>query len=298
MFENAIFFDSNRYIDIVEFLLEHQRLIKLIYINQPAGLGDILYTLELGRIFAGLGFRIPWPVIEQYSWLGKNFPDPRITIGAQANANAELGDIDVTIKSLSSSGQSEACILKGICYIPLTLSLHNSEGSKSTHQKSKYAMLGLEDYAYKWSQFLMPSLDFAKSTQVHQALTCGRNNYIFCNNMIGSPNGHQKIVPHAIPFHRKNSFIIWNQYIPEVTPFDWYLVLQNALEIHTPDTSLIYIIEILKALKIVSAKRTKLFMYQREGLNPSLDDFRYLSSVVNFDDWTFIKNNEPYSVSM
>ena len=36
---------------------------------------------------------------------------------------------------------------------------------------------------------------------------------------------------------------------------------------------------------------TKLFMYQREGLNKDLDTFTYLESVIPFDAWQFVKND-------
>ena len=82
--------------------------------------------------------------------------------------------------------------------------------------------------------------------------------------MIGSPNGYHQKLSHKIPYKATQTPTIWNRYIRGFSPFDWLFILSNASEIHTPDTSLVYVVEILRNMNLLP-EATKLFMYQREG---------------------------------
>ena len=44
---------------------------KICIIKQPAGLGDILFTSKIRKIFTGHGFHVINPVISEYKWIGE-----------------------------------------------------------------------------------------------------------------------------------------------------------------------------------------------------------------------------------
>ena len=99
-------------------------------------------------------------------------------------------------------------------------------------------MLGIQDYASKWSSFIRPSLNYARSKKLYQhlSLSSEKSEYIFCNNMIGSPNGYHQKLSHKIPYKATQTPTIWNRYIRGFLPsigFSYYpMLLKSTLLIH------------------------------------------------------------------
>ena len=48
---------------------------KICLINQPAGIGDIFYSLGIARHYQKLGYEITWPVVKEILWLREYIPD-------------------------------------------------------------------------------------------------------------------------------------------------------------------------------------------------------------------------------
>jgi hypothetical protein len=280
--------DRDDWNNILDHLHRHRSHINKIVINQPSGLGDILYTMQIGLILSNLGFEVLWPIIDQYGWLCNVFANSGVTFISQTLFERSMRNIVTTIaKSVLETNEPVIC--NEICYIPLVRSLYNHRGKKAAHQHSKYVMLGLDGFAENWATAINPTFNPYKIRSLHNNLCRGGGAYIFCNNMIGSPNGYHEIVNRSIPCTKSKYPIVYNSYIKGYNPFDWAEIYSGAKEIHTPDTSLVYVIEILIWLGLLDPSSTKLYLYHRDGRNPSMRDFSYLNTVISPFYWNLIE---------
>ena len=256
-------------------------------VHQPAGIGDILYTYQLGFILSSRGYEVVWPIIDQYSWLPKYIDSPSITFISNSEEHP--------FRHLSDRNHSELAISgSGDLYVPLSRSTLNSVGSKYPLMLSKYAMLGLEQISRNWHNFISikRNSDRENMVRAHYAIESGVD-YIFCNSMIGSPDGHLQELPemkksiHNIS-ETTDYRIIENYFLPGTTLFDFIPVLIQAKELHLPNSALAWLAEWL-AVKGLCRDDQRRFCYPRDLVNSINYNYRYMKGCWDESNWFFVR---------
>lgn len=266
--------------------------MKLCLINQPAGIGDIMYTIQIGRFFAAKGYRVIWPVIKQYHWL------PRY-IDCDNAINFIVEDEDFPLKDLYLSSHNEIVSKQNMLYIPLKKSTISALGSRYPLMLSKYAMVGLTSISKKWHEAFNIIRNRTGEKMVKDFYDVSTNKeYIFCNSLIGSPDGHMMPLDdmiEAISSIRSKVVdlcILENKFIPDTTLFDFLGVLASARELHLPNSALAWIAEYL-VMKKISREDQRRFCYPRDRGNPINDNWKYIKGCWSEENWFFIKP-KPY----
>jgi len=258
--------------------------MKTCLINQPAGIGDIMYTIQIGRFFAAKGYRVIWPVIKQYHWLSRYIDcDNEIKFVAE--------DEDFPMKDLYLSSHKEICCRRGTLYIPLKKSTLSSLGSRYPLMLSKYAMVGLTSRSKRWHTAFNINRDHICEKRVEEYYDLlPQQDFIFCNTLIGSPDGH--MIPlqdmrdtiTSIKAKSNDLRILENEFVNDTTIFDFIGILASASELHLPNSALAWIAEYL-AVKNMSRDDQRRFCYPRDRGNPINDNWKYLKGCWNEENW-------------
>jgi hypothetical protein len=214
-----------------------------IIINQPFGIGDILF---LSPLVAQLDVKhIIWPVVDHYYWVKDYINIDNL--------------IFIKISEFNPSDYKE------YIEIPLYRS-HSLIPQSQDCMEAKYMLLGANLELWKTLKF---NRNTKKENQLKQYLNIKLDDkYIFINNNFAGPEYNYKI--NIEP--QTDLKIIYQEYIEGFTLLDWCGVLEQAKEIHTVSTSLFFIIEALKLEKI------PLHLYPRKPLDKDLSPIKTLIS--------------------
>lgn len=259
---------------------------KICLIHQPAGIGDILYTLQIASIFNARGYRIIWPIIDQYCWLPDRLQLSSVEFVSESS--------DYIFKSYSLQRYPEIFEDESSnLYVPLSKSTLNSCGRQYPLMLSKYGMLGLEKISRSWHYFVSIERNLDKEQLVvdHYQLDLS-SDYIFCNNMIGSPDGHLQELPEMkVAIERikscSNLPILYNEFIDRTTLFDFIPILMAAKEVHLPNSALTWLVEYLVQRGLTRADQ-KRFCYPRDRCNPINDNYKYIKGCWDESNWFFV----------
>ena len=251
---------------------------KICIINQPQGLGDILYLQKIGYHYQDQGYEIYWPVNPFYCDYIRNYLN---------NFNYFCGD---DLQSFADNSLNENIhklyheypgqrgeIYSGIVgdidlkIIPTNHLKHvdpaNPEvmPNPGTIQKRKYAFVGISDS--DWPDYLHINRNTDKENDLYYNVLKIKDgeDYALVNTFLGTP-------PH---FVSEFGFILDNflksssgkkglrhisvEFLDQFTLFDWMKVIENAKEIWMEGSSTTWICEKLKL------KAEKLVLYQRNG---------------------------------
>lgn len=255
-------------------------------INQPAGMGDILYTLQIAFVYSSRNYRVIWPIIKEYLWIKEYIQTPSITF-----INDEE---DYPMKILVRERYPEVLHMdNGNLYLPLSRSSVNTIGQYFPLMLSKYAMLGLQKLSRNWPYFIHISRKKEQERLVSSYYNISHHDeYIFCNTLIGSPDGHLQALPQmelAInKLSKSNRYrIINNTFVPKTTLFDFIPILTNAKEIHLPNSALSWVIEYLVQNNLCRSDQ-KRFCYPRDRQNPINDNYKYMKGCWDESNWFFV----------
>lgn len=210
---------------------------KVCLIRQPAGLGDILFCQKIADHFRSIGYDIIWPVIKEFHWL-RNYIKK---IDFPLTTDNFFGKQFFLSKQLISTSDFMFLPLQDADQIVPSMLIMDS----------KYRVVGLthED----WQKFLIIERNPQKESKLYTKLNPMNEPYIFVNKNYGSPPGF-KTIGHIPAFNKK---VIEMTFDACFSLFDWIKILENAEEIHTVDTCLSYIIEVLPSIQ------GSLYLYSR-----------------------------------
>lgn len=234
--------------------------MKRCLIKQPAGLGDIFFTLKIAkRIINELNIEVDWPVISNYYYI-KNY----------INYNKlNFYDInDIPKEYLNIYNTNEPKISNDLIFLPLQ--------NASTYLKTdeimfaKYKLVNL-DYN-DWSTFFTFKRNEERENKLYTYLNPNNEEYILINNKFASPPNIETI---DIKLNTDKKIIYMNSTGFD-NVFDWCKLLENAKEIHTVNTSFCYIVEKLNVCD-------KLYMYQRGHY---FNDFNYIKNIYK-KEWIY-----------
>lgn len=214
-----------------------------VIINQPFGIGDILF---LSPLIAQLDVEhIIWPVVDHYYWI-KDY---------------------IKINNLVFVKSSEFNPLDYKKYIEIPLQhAHSLTPQPEDCMHAKYMLLQADLELWRTLTF---NRNQEKENQLKKHLNISpKDKFIFVNNNFAGPEYNYKVDIHP----QTDLRIIYQEYIEGFTLLDWCGVLEQAKEIHTVVTSLYFVIEALKL------KNTLLHLYPRKPLEKNFD---HIKSLIN-----------------
>lgn len=233
--------------------------MKTCLIRQPAGLGDILFSLKIAYRMKDKGYNIVWPVIKEFNWI-TNYID-----------GINFCSLDDDFKNKDSYNCRETTIIGEDVIIPLQDA--DQYFPNMSVMLAKYAFVGLSHQG--WQDHIKIKRNANKEQELIGLLKLdAAADYTFINSTFGSPPDsvecmHMKNLKLNTPtIHMKN--------IPNFSVFDWLGVMEMCKTIHTTDTCTIYLIETL-------SKDQQLHMYSR--FNPS--NFFHVQDFLK-KKWNFV----------
>lgn len=214
-----------------------------VIINQPFGIGDILF---LNPLIKQLDIeQAIWPVVDHYYWI-KDY---------------------ISIDNLTFIKVSKFNLLNYEDYVEIPLQhAHSFIPQANDCMEAKYLLLEADPKLWRTLTF---NRNKEKETQLKQHLNIHPNDkFIFVNNNFAGPEYNYKV--NIIP--QSNHKIIYQEYIEGFTLLDWCGVLEQSIEIHTVSTALFFVIEAL------NLENTSLHLYPRKPLDKDLSPIKTLIS--------------------
>ena len=230
---------------------------KICQINQPEGLGDILFCQKIAhRALTEFGCeKVIWNVSPIYSYLKDYLIHENVFFEPSSH---------------QVSHSEEIINNDELLYIPLLTSDRKSNyPDNRAHGHIKYKFF-FDTNFLDWKNYFEIKRNLERENELINRLGININEpYNFINPCYGTPPNfrkNDKISP-------KNDYPnISLEIIPDVHIFDWLTIIENAKEIHTMETSLYYLIEKLSI-------EDNVFIYSKYSYqNGSIDDYSYMKS--------------------
>ena len=203
----------------------------MIIINQPTGLGDILFTVPIARHFIEQGEKVVYPYDPIFGNIEKHFPDiqfiPKQFLNIDYNRRTEIE-------------------VGGVRIIPMRWSNGNGEVTPGT-MRSKYSLVDLPMDLWRSLTWVE---DKPKQKELSKLLKLPKQ-YILLNRTWHHTNRFCDLFIH----NPKKLPIVKMEVLPGFTLIDWCEVMRNATEFHTVGTSNIYLIELMKMKGVVHLYR-------------------------------------------
>ena len=212
-----------------------------VIINQPFGIGDILFLTPLIKQL-DIEQAI-WPVVDHYYWI-KDY---------------------ISIDNLTFIKASEFNPLNYKNYVEVPLQhAHSLMPRANDCMEAKYLLLEADPELWRTVTF---NRNKEKETQLKQHLNINPGDmFVFVNNNFAGPEYNYKV--NITP--KSNHKIIYQEYIEGFTLLDWCGVLEQSIEIHTVSTALFFVIEAL------SLENISLHLYPRKPLDKDLSPIKTL----------------------
>lgn len=192
-------------------------------INQFQGLGDILFLVPMVRALITEGNTVIWPIADHYFNIAKHFPD-----------------IHMVKKSAYSFLPYET---KGIVetqfgrMLPYRFAIEILGRGMIDCMKSKYEMYG---HNHNMWRSLTWKRDY-KSETILTEMVGASGKYILVNRHFASADRNLKVNP----IIDSDLPIIEMRTIEGFSLIDWCSIIENATEIHTANTAILYILEMM-----------------------------------------------------
>ena len=261
------------------------KMDKICIMNQPEGLGDILYTQKIGYHFQDQGYEIYWPVNSSYKDMGEyirnfnyfdNWPEkPSVCI---SQGFKEAGLPEEACKVYHQYNGSKGIIHeqefgdKLIKFVPTNHLQHiepaNPEvmPNPGTIMKRKYAFVGISDH--DWQDYLHIDRNEEKENQLFYDILKLHDGeeYALVNTMFGTPgfsSNWQFILENflASDSGKAGMHRVDLSFIDGYSIFDWMKVIENAKEIWMEGSVIMFLCEKL------NLNADKMYVYCRWGYN-------------------------------
>lgn len=193
-------------------------------IIQPAGLGDIFYTLKVGEKVSELAKEVIWPVKKEFEYLKDRIITSNIKFVEWEDS---LNQYKQTIDVIHTRDPNKVVI-------PLENADRKYPNLKIMEAKYKLANLDSSD----WVNYFRFRRDFTKEQELKTKLGA-EGDYVVVCELYGSPPDSSK---NEIPYTGDKK-VIKIDYHDGFNVFDWCGILENASELHLMDSCWIYILE-------------------------------------------------------
>lgn len=225
-----------------------------VVISQHFGLGDILFIEPIYRHYHNRGFKVVAPINPEYLWIKEYIPYVEF----------------VDVNSYPYNKESVTQKPDGKFHIPLRFAhplfrgyeLHYGD-DRAHWMSDKYEYLGLPVDLWKTLSF---TRNKEREQKLFDLLELNGKKYVFYNCNFGGSFEHVDI----LYLHDKEFSHVTMKPIDGFTMLDWGVVIENAEQIHTVETSLVYYVESLKT------KATEFHLYPRLPWLPNVDYMKEL----------------------
>jgi hypothetical protein len=240
-----------------------------IIVNQPAGLGDLIFVQPILARYISAGFKIVLPVIGHYLPMVKKYL-PRV------NVSYVHIDDDYPFKNQFENPN----ILKdgSYHYLPLTHSQRHVPSCPLMISKYVFTQTPIVDYR----DSLPRVRDFSREIELMAVMNPENSEFILVNNLFGTPpNSNQR----DMILDSEGGKIIHIDYRDplqsEFHPFDWIGLIMAARSLHFVQTSLSFIAD------MYARTETKLHLYDRVAIGNSPLYFRNIEFVQRNSAWIY-----------
>jgi len=242
--------------------------MKTCVINQPAGIGDILFCMKIAKtIITRLGYNVIWPVIPQYTWLSEYISIPEIEF---ININEDF--IFKDLFNIKSKGNRT---LDDNLYIPLDGASNRLKTNMIMN--AKYESVDLDFHNWQAAVNIKRNKTKEDNLFYKELQLTDNEEYILVNNSFASP-------PHCqinnIPINDSRR-IVNMDIIEQYTLFDWIKVLENASRIDIIDSSTTLLLDILD----LSANDVNIYSRVNKPAEPSFTQTRHLLNKSSEWNW-------------
>lgn len=211
---------------------------KSVLIKQAQGLGDILFCQKIAAKLIENGYEVYWPVASCYSWVSHYL--------VRDNLFFHYAETDYVLNIQHSIEENHPVDIMSCKYDMIGKTLPDLE--ENLHS------IPYED----WNRYTPLHRDITKEEFLYKEILGLKEDseYIFINKNYGSGYRMEEVGKHV---KNHGLAVICQTFFTGFTAFDWCKVIENASEIHTADTSINYIIDLLdcKATEIVVHPRHK-----------------------------------------
>lgn len=268
---------------------------KICIMNQPEGLGDILYTQKIGYHFSSLGYDIYWPTNSAYSstindYLPSfkyfnNSLDGFLSVGLSEKIYNLF--LDYTgHRGEIFDGQVDELSLK----IVPTNHLQDIQAldpsvmpvSPLSFMSRKYAFVGVSDH--DWFDYLYISRNLKKELDLyHEVLKISKDEpYALVSQTFGTL-GMTTFMPTILEHYLKSESgksgmrYVDLTFIDGFTLFDWSMVIENAKEIWTEGSAITWLSEKL------NLKADTLNLHCRHGFHNTELFYKFRNNWYSYD---------------
>lgn len=220
---------------------------KICIIEQFFGIGDIIFSVQLAREFIKQGYKVLWPVNpEMVEGLNRAYPDILFMDMTYCNVNMKNKQ-DVKLGSTR--------------LIPIRWTYEIMNVPFKDCMRSKYDFYGMDWTIWRQGHFLRYA-ERENKLFAHLGLKEGEP-YTLVNRQFRTGGTGRAYIP-------TSGKVVEMQILPEFSIFDWAKVIENATEIHTVSTSIIYLMEML------DLKSKKNHIYIRRPDEQNHDNYKYI----------------------
>lgn len=211
-------------------------------INQPAGLGDILLCQKIAKMAIKKGYKIIWPVVKQYEYIGEYIK----------NENIEFCRIEDLFpgKHLFESDSKEYIQTKDFVYIPLVFADQIIKNHQSVLE-AKYTYCNLT--SDNWANYFEIYRNVDREKELEKYFKIKDEKFCVLNRIFATP---PNIITNIGIISPPNIRTIEMKLMGWDRIFDWMGILEKAEEIHTVDTSLTLILRKLNVKNVHIYERT------------------------------------------
>ena len=226
---------------------------KFVFISQPFGMGDVIFSMGIANYFKKHGYHIHWPVRGQYlESLRRAYP--KIHFVDVTSVNQEL----LMIKEIDKDAD-------GMRIVPIRWSDTVMKVPYKFVMRAKYDMYSLDWTTWKraarWNRHYGKEKDLIAFLGIQPG-----EEYNLINQRYG---GQHRVVDINVNNGLRN---IYMTDVIGFSVFDWASVIERAANLHMVSTSTLYMTEVLE----LSCKENHL--YTRNPVEQNLDYVSYILS--------------------
>jgi len=250
-----------------------------VLIKQPSGLGDIFY---IQKIVCKVNEKyeptqIIWPLCDEYYKVKDYFILPK-------NINFVNENEDFLGKDLYQSEEQNIIKNDQFIYMPLQYSHFALYGGMWRYiMQAKYEIVGLtcED----WDQYVTLNRNLHKEDELFNK----KINFSGPYNVINKHWGAGTPLIRTDINIESNLPLIEVNYEQGYTLFDWIKILQNAQTVHTIETSLSYILHMIKKKDVFLYYRIESTSEKNNPLLHAWKNFEYCHKIYTNPNWVLEK---------
>lgn len=220
---------------------------KICIMEQYFGIGDVIFCVQLARELIKQGYKVLWPVQpEMVEGLNRAYPD--------------ILFMDITYCNVNMKNKQDVN-LGSTRLIPIRWTYETMKVPFKDCMRSKYDFYKMDWTTWRQGTF---ERDEEKENELFGLLGLKEGEpYTLVNRQFRTGGTGRAYIPTA-------GKVIEMSIMPNFSIFDWVKVIENATEIHTVSTSIIYLMEMLEL------KARKIHIYIRRPDEQNHDNYKYI----------------------